>query len=161
MAQTPVSTLHSQSATATASATQSIVTATSGQSAQASTKSDKGALLIPVSGLPTVTLHLVQLFKDNKSSWEISCQRPYGRHSSRKSTKQQRQGQKLKQAKHLINSPLDWMAAFATYSGCSHFKPQQAFDLAAYTSIVINPSPITAKALPGSVMIVCSVRPLL
>lgn len=40
---------------------------------------------------------------------------------------------------HNITAPLDWMAASSAYTAVAvHLKPQRAFELAAYTSIIIN-----------------------
>ena len=46
---------------------------------------------------------------------------------------------KDKKKKFLINTALDWAVAFATYTGVAvHCKPERAFELAAYASIVLN-----------------------
>ena len=52
------------------------------------------------------------------------------------------------------------MAAFATYTAIVvHFKPQQAFDLAAHTSIAVNLA--REGKGPGPAMIMCSDKLLL
>ena len=44
-----------------------------------------------------------------------------------------------KMKRHNIMSPLYWMAAFSSYMAVAvHLKPQRAFELAGYTSIVSN-----------------------
>ena len=47
--------------------------------------------------------------------------------------------EKDKKKKFLISTPLDWAVAFATYTGVAvHCKPERAFKLAAFASIVLN-----------------------
>lgn len=81
----------------------------------ASTKSDEGTLVLPASGLPPVTLHLVQLIKDNKFV-KLGDLLPEALQEVqfKKVTKDNKDKDKnSNKQKHLINSPLDWMAAFA------------------------------------------------
>lgn len=41
--------------------------------------------------------------------------------------------------RYSIATPLDWMAAFSAYTAeAVHLKPQRAFELAAYSSIIVN-----------------------
>ena len=96
--------------------------------------------MLPASGLPPVPFHLVLLIKENKFV-ELGDLLPEAlREAQFEKVKDNKDESKTSnKRKHLISSPLDWMAAFATYTAVAvHFKPQRAFDLAAYTSIVIN-----------------------
>ena len=53
-----------------------------------------------------------------------------------KDTKPKEEGKKKK---YVINTPLDWSAAYAIFMAVSiHFDPSRAFALSAYASIVLS-----------------------
>ena len=103
------------------------------------TKPDRqGDLTLPASGLPPIPGHLVQAIRDGKfidladllpeALREVQFDKACDKKEDAKSKK-----------KHSIASPLDWMVAYATYSAATvHFNPKRAFEMAAYSSIVLT-----------------------
>ena len=78
-------------------------------------------LVLPASGIPPIPQHLLNTIGEAQFTkvWE-----------SKDEAKKRRLN---------ITSPLDWMAAFSSYMAVAvHLKPQWAFELAGYTSIVSN-----------------------
>lgn len=64
---------------------------------------------------------------------------PEALHESQFFKTRESKDKKEKKKKFTIGTPLDWAVAFATYTGVAvHCKPEWAFELAAYASIVMN-----------------------
>lgn len=95
-------------------------------------------LLLPASGLPPIPSHLVQAIRELKFV-DLHDLLPEALRESQFSKTRESKDEKDKKKKFIINTPLDWAVAFATYTGVAvHCKPERAFELAAYASIVLN-----------------------
>lgn len=95
-------------------------------------------LLLPASGLPPIPSHLVQAIRELKFV-DLHDLLPEALRESQFSKTRESKDEKDKKKKFIINTPLDWAVAFATYTGVAvHCKPERAFELAAYASIVLS-----------------------
>ena len=94
-------------------------------------------LVIPTSGLPPIPQHLLKAIKQGKFIDLPDLLLEALREAQ--FTKARENKDETKKKRHNIASPLDWMAAFSSYMAVAvHPKPQRAFELAGYTSIVSN-----------------------
>ena len=95
-------------------------------------------LLLPASGLPPIPSHLVQAIRELKFV-DLHDLLPEALRESQFSKTRESKDEKDKKKKFIINTPLDWAVAFATYTRVAvHCKPERAFELAAYASIVLS-----------------------
>ena len=102
------------------------------------TKPDRqGDLTLPASGLPPIPGHLVQAIRDGKFIDLVDLlpealrEAQFDKACDKKDAKSKK--------KHSIASPLDWMVAYAPYSAATvHFNPKKAFEMAAYSSILLT-----------------------
>ena len=93
--------------------------------------------MLPVSGIPPIPQHLLKMIKQGKFV-DLPNLLPEALREAQ-FTKARESKDETKRKKHSISSPLDWMAAFSSYMAVAvHLKPQRAFELAGYTSIVSN-----------------------
>jgi len=95
------------------------------------TKPDKeGDLTQPASGLPPIPGHLIQAIRDGKFI-DLADLLP-------EALREAQFDKACDKKEHSIASPLDWMVAYATYSAAIvHFNLKRAFEMAAYSSIVL------------------------
>ena len=92
-----------------------------GLSSSDSMEESSADLVLPASGIPPIPQHLLDTIGEAHF------------------TKVRESKDEAKKRRHNITSPLDWMAAFSSYMAVAvHLKPQRAFELAGYTSIVSN-----------------------
>ena len=111
---------------------------TADKPAQASSGAEDSALILPASGLPLVPRHPVQAIRDG-SFVELGELLPEVLREAQFDKARDKDETKGKGKKYFTNTPVDWMAAFAIFTAIAvHFKPQRAFDLAVYTSIIMN-----------------------
>ena len=95
-------------------------------------------LVLPVSGLPPIPPHLVKAIKQGKYVDLPDLLPEALREAQFNKACETKEETKLKR-RFSITTTLDWMAAFSAYTAVAvHLKPQRAFELAAYTSIIIS-----------------------
>ena len=91
-----------------------------------------------VSGLPPIPLHLVQAIKQGKYVDLPDLLPKALRGAQFNKAHETKEETKLKR-RFIITTTLNWMSAFSAYTVVAvHLKPQRAFELAAYTSIIIS-----------------------
>ena len=95
-------------------------------------------LVLPVSGLPPIPLYLVKAINQDKYMDLPDLLPEALREAQFIKAHETKEETKLKR-RLSITTTLDWMAAFSAYTVVAvHLKPQQAFKLVAYTSIIIS-----------------------
>ena len=91
----------------------------------------------PSIGIPPMPQHLLKTIKQGKFV-DLPDLLPEALREAQ-FTKVRESKDEAKKRRHTITSPLDWMAAFSSYMAVAvHLKPQRAFELVGYTSIVSN-----------------------
>ena len=110
----------------------------SGAASSSEGTEESGAdLVLPASGIPPIPQHLLKMIKQGKFV-DLPDLLPEALREAQ-FTKVRESKDETKRKKHSISSPLDWMAAFSSYMAVAvHLKPQRAFELAGYTSIISN-----------------------
>ena len=94
--------------------------------------------MLPVSGLPPIPLYLVKAINQDKDMDLPDLLPEALREAQFIKAHETKEETKLKR-RLSITTTLDWMAAFSAYTVVAvHLKPQQAFKLVAYTSIIIS-----------------------
>ena len=108
-----------------------------GLSSSDSMEESSADLVLPASGIPPIPQHLLKTIKHGKFVDLLDLLPEALREAQ--FTKVRESKDEAKKRRHNITSPLDWMAAFSSYMAVAvHLKPQRAFELAGYTSIVSN-----------------------
>lgn len=107
--------------------------------AAASTATDAPEdILLPASGLPPIPAHLVQSIKAGKFV-DFGELLPEALREAVFETVSGQKEDKKKKKQFVISSPADWGLAFAIYMAVTvHFKPDRAYHLAVYASIIMG-----------------------
>ena len=94
--------------------------------------------LLPASGLPPIPGHLVKAIKEGRFI-ELSNLLPEALREMQFEKDSERKEDTKGKKKHTIATPLDWMVAFTAFTATTvHFSPRRAFELAAYSSIILT-----------------------
>ena len=103
--------------------------------------SDSSAVdfLLPSSGLPPIPAKIVQAIKEGKFVDFGDLLPEALREQAFEAVSSQKDEKKKKTRRFYINSPVDWALAFSLYSAVAvHFKPERAFQLSVYASIIMG-----------------------